>query len=159
MCPFLSPYIYSIPYQYMFCQVLTVNGPKFFTVCTNSTFCNFLCLKCLFVRQKMPLPELFGGILCKTEKIGLLFCARCQPEDQRQFHFASWYKPLYSSLRSLTNGLYCKERSLTTVILQWFDVNRPLYYNGLTLTKELFVEPSNSCLLSLGSRQLQWHTQ
>jgi hypothetical protein len=105
---FLSPYIYSIPYQYMFCQVLTVNSPKLFTVCTNKRFCNFL------------------GHLCKTEKIGLLFCARCQPEDQRQFHFASWYKPLYSSLRSLTNGLYCKERSLTTVILQWFDFNRPL---------------------------------
>ena len=70
---FLSPYIYSIPYRYMFCQVLTVNSPKLFTVCTNSTFCNFLCLKCLFVRQKMPLPELFGAFCAKQRKSACSF--------------------------------------------------------------------------------------
>ena len=115
--------------------------------------------------QKMPFLQLFGAFCAKQRKSA---CSFVQGASQKinggstllpgNSSLRSLTNALYSSLRGLTNALYCSRQTLTA-ILQWLDFNRPLYYNGLTLTKELFVEPSNSCLLSLGSRQLQWHTQ
>ena len=103
----------------------------------------------------MPLLELFGAFVQNRENMSSLLCkvpARRSTAVPLCFLVQT---PIFQPAKFNQWPILQRTKFNQWPILQRFDVNRPLYSDGLPLTKELFVEPSNSCLLSLGSRQLQ----